>query len=165
MILATDIEGCIGYNNDLPYKFKEDLKNFKKLTTNGVVIMGRKTFESMGSRPLPNRINFILSKSMDVGFLVENTYVFNTIEDLFDVIDSSYSEKNVWIIGGSEIYKQFLPICDEIYHTKINAIAEKCDTYFNLDLSDHKCIHERDLIDEPTQIDFKIIVYKKIDTV
>lgn len=115
VIAAVDLNNGIGFENKLPWHYKEDLKLFKKFTINHAVIMGRKTMDSIG-KPLPSRENLVLSKQNI------NTYnsclVFN---DLIDAIEfAKQKHSHIFIIGGAEIFKQGLDICDKIYLTKIN---------------------------------------------
>lgn len=128
MILATDLNGCIGYKNELVFKAKKDLKRFKELTTNNIVVMGRKTYESLGSKPLPNRINIVLSKTLNDN----NVQVYNNIDKMLSDMIEFYPDKTIWIIGGAEIYKQFINIVDEIYLTQFFHKSEQCDTYFKI---------------------------------
>lgn len=101
MIAAINQDGIIGINNQLPWNVPEDLKRFRALTSGGTIIMGRKTFDSIG-RPLPNRRNLVLSRSMEPKDKVE---VFPNFTKLLLEITGL---ENVWVIGGAEIYKMFL---------------------------------------------------------
>ena len=131
IIVATCNNNGIGINNKLPWPFiKEDMKMFSKLTIgngNNAVIMGRKTYESIG-KPLKNRMNIIISNTLNINN--DNIISLTTIDDIF-----SYCKKNkfqdVWIIGGEKIYSLFinLDIVKEIYQTKIYH-HYNCDSYF-----------------------------------
>jgi dihydrofolate reductase len=121
IIVAVSKNGIIGNNNSLIWKLPNDLKRFKEITTGGSVVMGRKTYESIG-RPLPNRRNIIISR--DLNYYVNDCEVVNSIEEALLLINN-----NCFIIGGGEIYKQVLPITDIIYLTKIDEEFEG-DTYF-----------------------------------
>jgi dihydrofolate reductase len=158
LIVAVDNNGCIGINNQLPFKLKEDLKIFKQKTINNIVVMGRKTFESFGSRPLPNRDHYILSRSLPEGFLMENVYVFNTVEKLLDELMNI--EKEVWVIGGGEIYNLLYKYCDEFHITHIYAESETCDTYFDVKPYFYDIIDENHYVDEKTNLKYKITVSK-----
>lgn len=120
IIVAHDKNGVIGKNNELPWNLPEDLKYFKKKTTNYPIIMGRKTFESIG-KPLPNRENIILTR--DENYAVENCKVINSIQKLLFRSDVGF------VIGGSEIFNQFLPFVDKLFITRIDHEFEG-DTYF-----------------------------------
>lgn len=112
-VVAHDKNKLIGGDNKLLWHLPEDLKNFKKLTLNSIVVMGRKTYESIG-KPLPKRLNVILTKDKD--FKADGCLVYNNIED---VIKDFSKEPQVFIIGGGEIYKQFLPYIERIYVTLV----------------------------------------------
>lgn len=111
-IVATSSNGIIGDDNKLPWHFSEDLKNFKKLTTGQTVIMGRKTYESIG-RPLPNRKNFVLSRS-EQNPSDEVTY-FQSIEDAVQAIET----EDAFIIGGEDLFRQTFGLIDGIYLSRI----------------------------------------------
>jgi len=131
MIVATDANGCIGYNNDLVFKSKKDLKRFKELTSDNIVVMGSKTYESIGSKPLPNRINVVLSNKLMEG---RGVLVYNDIEYMLEELEENYPDKIIWIIGGANVYKQFIGNYDYIYLTKFHGTADKCDT--KIDIND-----------------------------
>lgn len=128
LILATDLNGCIGYNNNLVFKAKKDLRRFKELTTNQIVVMGSKTYESLGFKPLPNRINVVLSNKLNDN----NVHIYNNIDTMLSDMIKFYPDKTIWIIGGANIYEQFINIVDEIYLTLFFEKSDKCDTFVNL---------------------------------
>lgn len=103
----------IGVNNSLPWHLSEDLKRFKSLTTGHTIIMGRKTYESIG-RPLPNRRNIVISRNMEASY--EGAEVVHSIEDAFSI---SRNDNEVFVIGGSNIYEQALSLVDHLYITEI----------------------------------------------
>jgi len=103
----------IGVNNTLPWHISEDLKHFKSLTTGHTIIMGRKTYESIG-RPLPNRRNIVISRNTEVSY--EGAEVVHSIEDAFSICKN---DNEVFVIGGSNIYEQALSLVDYIYITEI----------------------------------------------
>lgn len=98
----------IGAGNKIPWHIPEDFKWFKKMTTGHIVVMGRKTFESIG-KPLPNRETIILSKS---GFRVEGIRTAKSLDEL-----PTNDPREIWICGGAEIYAQALPLCSDLYLT------------------------------------------------
>ena len=125
LIVGVDNQNGIGLNNTLPWYNKEDLKYFSKVTKgegNNVIIMGSNTWKSLPKKPLPKRLNVILSKNS--AFNGEN---IKTISDFNISLFKDYDE--VWIIGGESVYKQFINIVDEIHITKING-NYNCDTFF-----------------------------------
>lgn len=126
-IVATDRNLCIGKNNDLPFRIPADLKRFKELTLDKNIVMGRRTWDSLPRKPLPNRNNIILSRS---GEHFEGASSFTTIADIMECVE------NPMIIGGGEIYKLFAPYYDRIYMTTVDAIVDNGDTYFpDIDLN------------------------------
>ena len=125
IVVAISENNVIGKNNKLLWHIPEDMKRFKELTTGHTIIMGRKTFESLG-KVLPDRRHIILTR--DLGYVVnnENVEVVNDIEQLDRYIDRN--EEN-FIIGGAIIYNQLLKKADKIYMTKIHKVLEG-DAYF-----------------------------------
>ena len=135
-IVAVDENWGIGFNGELLEKIPEDMKYFKDLTTRNIVVMGRKTWDSLPSQPLPDRLNIVLSRYYSTP-ACDHTLCM-TLENLKYVIDNDdrFSE-DIFIIGGGQIYKELLPLCDRVYVTKIYKDHENVDTYFpNLDESD-----------------------------
>lgn len=132
-IVAVDENWGIGYNGDLLEHIPDDLKYFKELTTGNIVVMGRKTWDSLPKKPLPDRLNIVLSRYYSTP-ACEHTLCM-TLDSLNYVInnDDRFS-KDIFIIGGGQIYKELLPLCDRIYVTKIFKSHDNVDTYFlNLD--------------------------------
>ena len=126
-IVATDERGGIGRDGDLAWYCKEDLQLFKEKTNGHIIIMGRKTLESLPSgKPLPNRISVVLTRDMPENPITGVIYM-HSVEDVLEFIDDVDS----WVIGGSEIYKLFLDHIDEIHETIIEGDF-RCDTFFNI---------------------------------
>ena len=139
LIFAVDENWNIGYDGDMLYKIHEDLKRFKKLTTDNIIIMGRKTFESLpDKKALPNRINIVITRDKD--YTAEDILVVNSKEGLFELIEeiNPKGEMDNFIIGGGNICRQFLPNCDRAYITKLFKSFEPADTFIpNLDLDEN----------------------------
>lgn len=114
LILVMDNDNAIGRGGELLCRLPEDMKRFRELTTGSVVIMGRKTYESFPKRPLPNRENLVLSRSVKE---LEGAEVFTDIERVLKRVENS--EKTVFVIGGEEIYRQLAPYCDEALITRV----------------------------------------------
>jgi len=131
MISAVANNNVIGKNNQLLWKLSEDLKRFKELTFNHIVIMGQKTYESIG-KPLPNRTNIIISDDYNFKVESENTYVVHSIEHALDTAEY-YNDVNdeyeVFIIGGGSIYKELMKYSNRLYITRIHKDFDG-DTYF-----------------------------------
>ena len=121
IVVAAALNGVIGKGGDLAWKISDDLKWFKKVTIGKPIIMGRKTFESIG-RPLPDRVNIVISRQ--AGFVAEGCRVMASLEDALAEAESAASANGsleICIIGGAEIYRQTLPEVDRIYFTKVLA--------------------------------------------
>ena len=124
LIVAINHQRVIGINNTLPWHLPDDLRYFKRITQDSVVIMGRKTYASIG-RPLPNRNNIVLTR--DPNFLAAGCTIMHA---LTQAIDHAKTEgKPVFIIGGAELYAQALPLCQTLYLTVVDN-HQKGDTLF-----------------------------------
>lgn len=141
IIAAVDKNWAIGSENELLFRIPEDMKYFKMVTTNKIVVMGRKTFESLGLLGgLPNRENWVITSDSDYQEKYPKIKVFNSIEDVFNHINNeNISTSNIMIIGGGKIYKEFLPYCSECLITQIDEKPKNNpDVYFPLDLDESK---------------------------
>ena len=125
IIVATDRNMAIGYQNKLLFWLPNDLKRFKELTTGNTIIMGRNTFLSLPKGALPNRRNIVLSTRKDASFLGAETYA-----SLEEAIKACKEDEKIYIIGGASVYKQALPLADVLCITEIDAEAPAADTYF-----------------------------------
>ena len=158
LIAAVNDNWGIGYNNQLLYHIPEDLKRFQYLTTNKIVFMGRKTFESSNKFPLSNRINVVLSTTMTNH--AHDYIVMNSIEDALAFL-KFYRSSDVFVIGGSTIYEQFLPYCDTAYITKVYD-DKKADAFMpNLDKNDHCKAEEISSLYSYYDLMYSFITYKK----
>ena len=129
-IVAVDNDWGIGFNGELLEHIPEDLKRFKELTSGNVVIMGRKTWDSLPTKPLPNRTNIVISNQKNT--ILNSSTVRLSLKDIKE--DINKIAYDVFIIGGVQIYTELLPYCDKVYVTKIFKSHENVDTYFpNLD--------------------------------
>ena len=126
LIVAYDKNHLIGKNGAMPWYIKGELSRFRKLTENNIVIMGRKTFESLG-KPLPNRINIILSTKEN--FSVENSLTFGNLDTAIDYSRKNHPDKNIYIIGGANLYSQCMDGIDKMYITEIDYEYEG-ETFF-----------------------------------
>jgi dihydrofolate reductase len=120
-IAAMSENRVIGYRNQIPWHLPEDFRWFKKMTTGNIVVMGRKTFESIG-RPLPNRTTWVLSRS---GFCHPGV---RTVRSLAEMNDAGES-REIFICGGAELYREALPGCTDLYLTRVKRVVEG-DTFF-----------------------------------
>jgi len=118
LIVAIDENWAIGYQNHLLIKISDDLKHFKSKTINQTVVMGRKTFESLpNQKPLPQRTNIILTRDNNYHIQDNNVLVYHSLDEVLHYQTNNHSE--IFIIGGEQIYKLFLPFCNTAYLTKI----------------------------------------------
>jgi len=125
-LVAVERNQGIGFNGQMPWpRLKDDMQWFRQMTTNQVVIMGSTTYDSLG-KPLPNRINVVISRKRKLG-----DHTFNNCGDALDFCAVEYPDKEIFIIGGSAIYEAYLDIIDRFYITEIDADYE-CDKFFDL---------------------------------
>lgn len=155
LIVATDKGGVIGSNNQLLWRLSADLSRFKSLTTGHHIIMGRKTYESIG-KPLPNRTNIIVTRNKS--YKANDCIIVNTIEEALTIAKTN-QEEEVFIIGGADIYNQVIKIADFIYLTLV-ATNLKGDAFFPVDdvLCSWKAIRiEKFTQDDKNEYDFEFI--------
>lgn len=122
-IVAMDEKRAIGLRNGIPWRLPEDLKLFKRLTMGHPILMGRKTWESLG-RPLPGRQNIVLTR--DAAYQAEGAMVIHDIAELEGV---ELQDKEVMVIGGAQIYGAMLPLMEKLYVSEVHG-AHEADTYF-----------------------------------
>lgn len=144
-IVALGPGGLISIDGKMPWDVPEDLRRFRALTINNTVVMGRKTWESLGKRCLPNRTNYVLSKEGNFNVVADSAAVCFTNVN-YAILDSNlrFPNQDVFIIGGAQIYKETLPIWDELYLTIINKDLVKyihgSKTYLGFDVHDYEFI-------------------------
>ncbi|MFW6243207.1 MAG: dihydrofolate reductase [bacterium] len=148
IIVAKSINNIIGNNNKLPWYIPDDLKRFKNITSNNIVVMGRKTFESIG-KPLPNRVNYVISKNhkeLNKEYLYNDDIIFfKNIEDSIDYFVDQNKYNKMFVIGGNMLYRYFINnnLYDKIYLTEIENIFNG-DTYFpEVDINKHNKFTEK----------------------
>lgn len=163
-IVAVDNNWGIGYKNQLLCKIPEDLKRFKQLTDNSVIIMGKNTYHSIGSKPLKNRINIVLTHKVN-GVISDknNTFFMNMdwVIRYLETMKANPGDKDIYIIGGESVYKQLLEYCNKIYITRI-INNFKADTFFpNIEKNNSwKCIEESQIL-QYKNYQYKYITYIK----
>ena len=139
-IVAVDANWGIGFDGELLERIPEDMKRFRELTKDNIVIMGRKTWDSLPSQPLPFRTNIIISSKMYLDYFMKygSATIVTSMEQVKNHLATGYvfSPKKVFIIGGGQIYKELLPYCDRVYVTKIHQAYPNVDTYFPVDLDE-----------------------------
>lgn len=118
---------AIGLKNKLLYDIPEDMQHFKKITSGQVVIMGENTFHSMNDRPLPNRINIVVT--LNKNFTAKNCLVAHSMEESIE-LGKAQNKGEIFFIGGGQIYKQALPLADKLYLTVVDDVPKEADTFF-----------------------------------
>lgn len=160
-VVAMDQQRCIGKGNDLPWHISADLQHFKAITQGGVVVMGRKTLESMG-RTLPKRVNWVITR--DSNWLFEGTKVAYSIDEALTqaVADVASSEKptSLFIIGGGEIFKQTIGIADRLELTHVELDVQG-DAHYPEIPADFQKVASEQHIDDKTGIAFEFATYRK----
>lgn len=175
-IAAISSNRCIGKNNELPWHISADLQHFKSMTTKendskiqGIVIMGRKTFESMGSKPLPKRVSFIVTTQMDYAETKgladsSNAYVVHNLDDALTQAASLAHGAHldtIWVIGGERVFSDALMYTDRIELTHVDTDIADGDAFYP-DLPERfKVADESEQMhDEKSDLSFKFTTYK-----
>lgn len=162
IIVCVDQNWSIGYKGDLLFKSSQDLKRFREITENNIIIMGRKTLESLpNGKPLPNRTNIVLTR--DKTYQNDLCEVISDIDEL-PFIKSAYDGvKDLYVVGGGEIYEKLLPMCNFAYITKIYKEFE-ADTYFpNLDTDDEWTFTAISELHNENGVDFRYLIYERVN--
>lgn len=159
LIVAVDNKWGIGRDNGLLASIPGDMAFFKKMTTGHVVVMGRKTLESMPKRRgLPNRINYVLTTNKE--FEAERCIVVNSEEELFNEI-SQYPSDEVFLIGGASMYNRYYDRCDKLYITKLEADLN-ADTFIaNIDEDDRYVVTYESEEHEDNGIRYRFYTYER----
>ncbi|MCL7421485.1 MAG: dihydrofolate reductase [Methylobacter sp.] len=159
LIVAMASNRVIGINNQLPWHLSADLKRFRYITMGSPILMGRKTYESIG-RPLPGRTNVIISR--DPAYQQEGCLVFNDIETAIESCCQKFQE--IFVIGGSELYQSMLPMADTLYVTLIHK-AFSGDAFFpEIDARQWAEVAREDVDNDPDAgFGYSFIKYEKVD--
>jgi len=157
IIVAVAENGVIGKDNQLLWKLATDLKRFKNITSGYYILMGRKTFESIG-KPLPNRTSLIISRNFECTF--ENCFVFKTINEAI-VFAAQQNQQELFVVGGGEIYAQVLPFVSTIHLTIVHTEIEG-DTHFDYDDGHWRVLH-REFVpqDEKNEFDSTYLILER----
>ena len=159
-IVAVDEYYGIGKDGNLLFRISDDLKRFKKLTEGRAVIMGRRTLESLpGGKPLPDRINFVLTQNKEYNQLgIIPIHSLDEMQEIFQTLRSD----NIFVIGGASVYAQLLEYCDTVYMTKVYK-HESADAIFpDLPNDEWNLVSKSDrLTDEKTGLVFRYLVYER----
>ena len=155
IIVAIAQNYAIGKDNDLLWHLSEDLKRFKRITLDSTIIMGRNTYLSLPKRPLPKRTNVIISDLPDDHF--EGAETVNSIEAAMDYCSI---ETESYIIGGGSIYRQFMPLANKLYITKVHQDFE-ADTFFpEINEQEWELVEESEVqVDENNSLRYSFLTY------
>jgi dihydrofolate reductase len=164
LIWAMARNGVIGRDNKLPWYLPEDLKYFKRITTGKPVIMGRKTYDSIG-RPLPNRTNIVITR--DASLTLEGVNVVTSLDAALELAraESQISDiDEVIVMGGAEIYAQALPHADRLYVTLVHAEVDGDAVFPPVDLTQYNEVSREDFSAKgPNPYDYSFVVYERPD--
>ena len=159
LIVAKAKNNVIGKDNQLIWHLPEDLKRFKRLTTGHTIIMGRKTFESLG-RVLPNRHHVILCNDANMEIDDENVEILEDISLLDKYIKD---EEEHFVIGGATMYRLLMPYCKKMYITEINQEFDGDVSFPEINMSEWKVTErEKGLKDEKNPFDYEYVTYERI---
>jgi dihydrofolate reductase len=164
-VVAMSNNLVIGVNNDLPWSLKDDLAHFKKYTTGKIIVMGRKTYESIG-RPLPNRVNFVISSTLKD---IEGVSIFTSLEDAIEAakiynLDQDIANE-IAIIGGGYLFRDSIDSFNKLILTRVDCSIDGDVYYPEIDFSNWELISSDEFLkNEDNQYDFAVETYKKIMT-
>lgn len=162
LIVAIAQNGCIGIENKLPWYLPEDLKYFKRLTSGNIVIMGRKTFESIGNKPLPNRHNIVISHNPN--FTADGIKIVCSIDEALKMADSLAEISGIneaFIMGGAQIYTQTLPLAQRLYITEVKKNVTGDAFFPSIDLAQWQEIGREAHYYEPQDTHYDFVVYER----
>jgi dihydrofolate reductase len=157
IVVAMDANGVIGRNNELPWYLPADLQHFKKTTMGKPILMGRKTWESIG-RPLPGRTNIVITRDSD--YQADGCVVVNSIDA---AMAAAGEQDEVMVIGGAEFYRQVLPRADTLYLTRIHASFDGDTVFPELHAPDWREVERSDQsADEKNPHDYSFIRLERV---
>ena len=157
IIVAIADNNAIGKDNQLLWHLSEDLKRFKQLTTNHTIVMGKKTFDSLPIKPLPNRRSIVITD--DLNEKIEGCLMAYSIEDAVNKCDETQGN---FIIGGGSIYKQFMPIANKLYLTKVHKDFDADTFYPKIDFSEWEIVESQEnLFDEKSELNYSYLIYNR----
>jgi len=157
-IFAMDTQQAIGLNNQMPWRLPADQAYFRRTTMEHTVVMGRKTYESMGNKPLTGRNNVILTRNPE--FTAEGCIVLHTVEEVI----ARYGTEETFVIGGAEIYQLFMPLVDRMYITLIEH-EFAADTFFpEFEIEDWEIVaSEEGIMNDKNPYEHSFLVYDRVD--
>ncbi|MEN1679354.1 MAG: dihydrofolate reductase [Planctomycetota bacterium] len=165
LIVAASENNVIGRQGDLPWRLSADLRRFKRLTMGHCLIMGRRTYESIG-RPLPGRVTIALSKAEGGRGKSESLLWASTLDEAVSLVGStSMSHDEAFVTGGSEVYRLALPHADRLHVTRVHATVEGDATFPEVDWNDWRLLEsEGHAADEKNEHDYTFEVWERKTT-
>ena len=160
-LVAVSNNGVIGVDNDLPWNLKADLAHFREYTLNKTIVMGRKTFESIG-RPLPKRANYVVSRTIES---IPGAHVFKSLDDAFKSAESNSNEADneLVIIGGGYLFRDTIDTFNKLLITRVDCDIEGDVFYPELDLSKWSLLNTESFNkDHENDYNFKIEEYSRL---
>jgi len=159
IIVAKSVNNVIGIQNKIPWNLSEDLKRFKSITSNHTVIMGRKTYESIG-KPLPNRLNIIITKNNKKKFTEDNIIV---VDSLSKALLKSPSDKEIFIIGGGQIYSEAINrnIPDQLIITEVLQTYDGDAFFPEINEKIYKLIDSSEILTTENNLQYQYKTYQK----
>lgn len=162
LMFAVADNGVIGRDNALPWKLSEDMRHFKQMTMGKPIIMGRKTFESIG-KALPGRTNIVITRNG--AFVAEGARCVSSLEEALQVAEQTVSmepAEEAVVIGGSEIYRVTLPLADRLYITEVHASVEGDAMLPQVEWDDWREVRrERHVAQAPNPYDYSFVFYER----
>ena len=162
-VVAMSNNWVIGVNNDLPWSLKDDLAHFKKYTTGKIMIVGRKTYESIG-RPLPNRVNYVISSTLKD---IEGVSIFTSLEDAIEAakiynLDQDIANE-IAIIGGGYLFRDSIHSFNKLVLTRVDCSIDGDVYYPEIDFNNWELISSNKFLkNRDNQYDFTVETYKKL---
>ena len=162
-VVAMSNNWVIGVNNDLPWSLKDDLAHFKKYTTGKIIVMGRKTYESIG-RPLPNRVNYVISSTLKD---IEGVSIFTSLEDAIEAakiynLDQDIANE-IAIIGGGYLFRDSIHSFNKLVLTRVDCSIDGDVYYPEIDFNNWELISSNKFLkNKDNQYDFTVETYKKL---
>ena len=162
-VVAMSNNSVIGVNNDLPWSLKDDLAHFKKYTAGKIIVMGRKTYESIG-RPLPNRVNYVISSTLKD---IEGVSIFTSLEDAIEAakiynLDQDIANE-IAIIGGGYLFRDSIHSFNKLVLTRVDCSIDGDVYYPEIDFNNWELISSNKFLkDKDNQYDFTVETYKKL---
>lgn len=165
IVVAAAENGAIGLDNTLPWRQSNDLKRFKALTLNHVVIMGRKTYESIG-KPLPNRTTIVVTRNQSWDAGVDDVIVAFSLDHAIEIASKITTEKqldSIMLVGGAQLYSLGMALADTIFLTRVHTQIEGDAFFPKISAAQWREIScEKHIRDEKNQYDYSFITLKKV---